>query len=141
MKTLIDHLITGIRRTSEFDSNVQVPPACILWTDEDRQWEPLLPDLKAAMPELLILGFYNPEERIGPAIWLRCALAGTIPGVQIPTPSTPVLYLPGIKRQDLRAIDHCDESLKAIAEFPFRGCFWCQGNTKDWTLLAFLQSD
>ena len=93
------------------------------------------------MPELLILGPYNPEERTGPAIWLRCALAGTITSVQIPTSTTPILYLPDVKRQDLRAIDQCDESLKAIAELQFRGRFWCQENSKDWTLLAFFQSD
>ena len=141
MKSLLHQLVNSIRQSSVFDPNVQVHPSCILWTDENRQWEPLLPDLKVLMPELLILGPYNPEERTGPAIWLRCALAGTITSVQIPTSTTPILYLPDVKRQDLRAIDQCDESLKAIAELQFRGRFWCQENSKDWTLLAFFQSD
>jgi len=141
MKSLIEYLLIQIRKASEYDHNVQVRPSCILWTDEDGQWKPLLPDLMALMPELFILGPYSLKERTGPAIWLRCAIAGTIPDIQISSALTPVLYLPGVKRQDLRAIDQCDNNLKAIAELQFRGRFWSQENSKDWTLSAFLQSE
>ena len=40
MKTLINYLLRQIRKTSEYDNNVQVRPTCILWTDEDGQWKP-----------------------------------------------------------------------------------------------------
>ncbi len=54
---------------------------------------------------------------------------------------TPILYLPGVSRQDLRAVESCPEHLKPIAELQYRGVIWSQINAKDWTILAFLKSD
>ena len=138
---LIKHLVKAIRNSSVFNSDVQVAPACILWPDHDRQWEAIIPILQTELPELMILGDYEPEKRIGPAIWLRCAIAGHTEGVSLPKDLIPIIYLPGVSRQDLRAIESCPNNLKPLAELQYRGVIWSQINAKDWTILAYLKSD
>lgn len=126
----------ALRGAAVFNPEVQVAPACILWPDRDRQWESIIPLLKSEILELLVLGDYT-----GPAIWLRCVMAGKVEEVVLPAGSTPILYLPGVSRQDLRAIESCPEHLKPLAELQYRGVIWSQINAKDWTILAFLKSD
>jgi hypothetical protein len=134
-------LIKAIRAAAVFNPEVQVAPACILWPDRDRQWEAVIPRLRAELPELLTLGDYAPEKRTGPAIWLLCVIAGKSEDVVLPAEHTPILYLPGASRQDLRAIESCPDHLKPLAELQYRGVIWSQINAKDWTILAFLKSD
>jgi hypothetical protein len=138
---IIDRLLKAVRSAAVFNPDVQVAPACILWPDVDRQWEKIIPRLQAELPELFILGDYQSEKRIGPAIWLRCVIAGKIADVMPPPSSIPILYLPGVSRQDLRAVENCPEHLKPLAELQYRGVIWSQINAKDWTVLAFLQTD
>lgn len=138
---VLDLLIKQISSASRFNSDIEVAPACVLWTDKDRQWEGAIPLLQADLPELVCLGVYAPEKRTGPAIWLRCLLAGTTDDFSLPEDRIPVLYLPGVSRQDLRAIESCPDHLKPLAELQYRGAIWSQVNAKDWTILAFLKSD
>lgn len=49
--------------------------------------------------------------------------------------------MPGVSRQDLRAVENCPDALKPLAELQYRGVIWSQINAKDWTVLAFLKSD
>lgn len=134
-------LCDAIRSASIFNPDVQVAPTCILWPDHDRQWESVIPELQKHLPELLALDDYNSEKRTGPAIWLRCAVARTLADLKLPAGLPPILYLPGISRQDLRAIESCPDLLKPLAEMQYRGVIWSQVNAKDWTILAFLKSD
>jgi len=134
---LVDELIKSVRSAAVFNKEVQVAPACILWPDRDRQWEAAMPRLQEEMPELLILGDYKPDARTGPAIWLRCQLNATY----AKTSRVPILYLPGVSRQDLRAVENCPDHLKPLAELQFRGVIWSQVNAKDWTILAWLKTD
>ena len=109
VKTICDKLVHELRRQSNYNSNVQVAPACILWPDGERQFEPVMARLLQEMPELCVLGDYAPEQRTGPAIWLRLVIADKIDEARIPAGKTPIIYLPGVRRQDLRAGDECDE--------------------------------
>ena len=138
---VLDHLLKAVRDAAVFNPEVQVAPACILWPDRDRQWEAVIPVLQAELPELMILGDYAPEKRIGPAIWLRCVIAGRAQDVSLPKDRTPIFYLPGVSRQDLRAVESCPDHLKPLAELQYRGVIWSQINAKDWTILAYLKSD
>ncbi|MDZ7697975.1 MAG: hypothetical protein U5R49_13985 [Deltaproteobacteria bacterium] len=45
------------------------------WPDRDHQWEPAISRLQAELPQLMVLGEYDPQKRSGPAMWLRCILA------------------------------------------------------------------
>jgi hypothetical protein len=141
MSRLIDRLSRAIRTAAVFNPEVQTAPACVLSPDSDRQWEVVIPRLQDELPELLILGDYTPEKRIGPAIWLRCVLAKKIADVDMPEGRAPIFYLPGVSRQDLRAVENCPDHLKPLAELQYRGVIWSQINAKDWTILAFLKSD
>jgi hypothetical protein len=138
---VIEHLVKTLRDSAIFNPEVQVAPSCILWPDKDRQWEAVIPRLQSELAELLVLGDYTPENRTGPAIWLRCVIAGKAPDVTLPADRVPVFYLPGVSRQDLRAIEDCPNLLKPLAELQYRGVIWSQANAKDWTIMAFLKSD
>lgn len=141
---VMDHLVSAIRSAAAYNPEVQAAPVCILWPDHDRQWEPCIARLQNEMPELLVLGNYAPEKRIGPGIWLRCVLAewGKTTDLSFPASShIPVIYLPGVSRQDLRAVETCPTHLKPIAELQYRGVIWSQTNARDWTILAFLKSE
>jgi len=137
---LIRKLARAVAGAAAHNPEVQVPPACILWPDRERLWEPALGLLQLELPELLVLGEYRPEQRRGPAIWLRCAIAGVLDGLDLPAGVVPILYLPGVSRQDLRAVSDCPEPLKPLAELQYRGVIWSQINAKDWTPFAFLTS-
>jgi hypothetical protein len=139
---LIDHFIKRIREAGTcYNPEMQVAPACILWPDSERQWEGAIETLQERMPELLKLGEYNPEKRTGPAIWLRCVIAGKTDDLQLPCERIPIVYLPGVGRQELRAVESIKDELKPLAELQYRGVIWSQINSKDWTVLAFLKSD
>ncbi len=138
---IIDHFAASVRGAARYNPNVQAAPHCILWTDSDRQWEVIITRLQQEIPELFVLGEYDPALRRGPAIWLRCVLARVLPDVIFPTGVPPIFYLPGVSRQDLRAVDSCPDHLKPLAEVQYRGVIWSQTNAKDWTILAFLQTE
>src|SRR5713101_8367971 len=82
-------------------------PAALLWTGTDGQWQPLLARLRTALPQVYTLGAYNPLERTGPAIWLRCIVDRALPETSPPEGVAPILYLPGVARQQLRAGAEC----------------------------------
>lgn len=138
--TLIDALLTAVRQAATHHSGAEEAPVAILWTDSEGVWKPVVTQLKELMPELLTLGEYAPEQRSGPAIWLKCALAGTIKEVTIPPGLVPVLYLPGVSRHQLRAADQCPWELQPLVELLFRGTTWTHPNGRDWTLTGFFQA-
>jgi len=137
---VIDHLIKSIRASANHNPEAEIKPDCILWTDKDRQWENAIKRIMPELPELLILGEYYPLERKGPAIWLRTVIGGFIEEYSLPYGRVPVLYLPGVSRQDLRAVEQCPDELKPLAELQYRGVIWSQVNARDWTILAYLKT-
>jgi hypothetical protein len=139
--SVFDSITVAIQRAADYNRGETVPPACILWTDEKREWEALVPRLRQVLPSFLILGPYDPVNRSGPAIWLRCALAGKVPEISWLATTVPILYLPGVSRATLRATEECPDELKPLAELQYRGVFWSQVSGKDWTVAAFLQSN
>jgi hypothetical protein len=121
-------------------SGDQEAPAAILWTDAEGQWLSLIPTLRAVLPCLYTLGRYDRATRTGPAIWLKCIVDQTLP--EAPPPGeTPVLYLPRVSRQELRAAGDCPPALQPLVELQYRGRIWHQPNGQDWTVRAFLVSD
>lgn len=117
------------------------PPVAILWTDPEGQWRPLIEKLRESMPELYCLGDYNPAERTGPAIWLKCVVERAIPDVAPAAGVIPILYLPGVARQILRAGGECPVLWQPLIELQYRGAIWHQRNGRDWTVEAFLASE
>ncbi len=143
--SVLEAIIQSLSRAGEYNRDDQVAPAVILWPDRERQWEPVLPVLRERLPHLLTLGPYDPKSKTGPAIWLRCMIGRSstsllLPEANWPEKTIPILYLPGVSRQELRAVAECPPALMPLAELQYRGAFWSQANHKDWTVLAFLQS-
>jgi len=136
--TVLDRLAEVLNKAAAGNSHTAAPTAAVLWPDKDRHWEPAIGLMRQSLPNLLTLGTYDVESRSGPAIWLKCAMAGLVP--EVPLTGVPVLYLPGVSRAELRAIESCPRDLQPLAELQYRGVFWSQANTKDWTLAAFLAS-
>ncbi|MDK2881006.1 MAG: hypothetical protein PWQ99_781 [Clostridia bacterium] len=139
--TLLEAVRRSLLRAARYDPGTLVPPAAILWTDADGQWQPLVSQLRHLMPELLTLGDYNPEEKTGPAVWLRCVIERMLPEVELPENVIPIIYLPNVGRQVLRAGEECPDGLKPLVELQYRGTVWTQRNGKDWTVEAFLVSE
>lgn len=133
-------LAQALRRAARFNRDVECAPHCILWPDKEGQWRPVIAALQAELPELLALGPIDEAHCTGPAIWLRCAMAGQVASVKLDGQHPPILYLPGVGRQDLRAVENCPEPLRALAELQYRGQIFSQANAKDWTVVAFLKS-
>ncbi|MCK5355824.1 MAG: hypothetical protein KAJ63_11940, partial [Methyloprofundus sp.] len=117
---LIDYLVEQLRGSANYNSAVQIKPAAILWTDVECQWQSAMPSIKQYLPELVELGDYKPEERTGPAIWVKCAIAGVLEEFNLPKDKTPIIYLPGVGRKDLRAIEQCPDHLRPLAELQYR---------------------
>lgn len=138
--TILDAIVQSLSRAGEYNRDDQVAPAVILWPDKERQWEAVLPVLRERLLHLLTLGAYAANCKTGPAIWLRCMIARTLPEANWSEKTTPILYLPGVSRQELRAVAECPPALMPLAELQYRGAFWSQVSHKDWTVLAFLQS-
>ncbi|MCI0540603.1 MAG: BREX-1 system phosphatase PglZ type B [Verrucomicrobiales bacterium] len=150
--TFIEAMKDSLIAAGRYNSGDSLPPAAILWTDADGEWRPIVARLRTLLPELLTLGDYEPEQRTGPSIWLRCIVDGALP---IPSPLTPlpcdgrgeqevavpILYLPNVSRQLLRSPEECPDELKPLVELQYRGAVWTQLNGKDWTIEAFLVSE
>lgn len=139
-RTLIEAMMLSFAASLRAPEGVS-DPAALLWTDAKGQWQPLIATLKIAAPQLYVLGEYAPAERRGPAIWLRCIVDRTIPEASPEAPLTPILYLPNVSRQQLRAAGDCPPAWKPLIELQYRGRVWHHSNGQDWSVEAFLVSE
>ena len=136
--TVLDRLIAHLRaRGTPLDGETR--PAAVLWTDPKEEWRPLV-DLLHNIEECVVLGDYAPARRTGPAVWVRCVVDRTLDEPALPDGRLPIVYLPGVARQDLRAGAECPDGLRPLVELLFRGVLWRQPNGSDWTVNAFLTS-
>jgi hypothetical protein len=115
--------------------------SALLWTDLEGEWRPVIPRLRISLPQLYTLGPYDPATRTGPAIWLKCVVDRSIPEVAPPAGIVPILYLPMVSRQELRAAGDCRAEFQPLIELQYRGRVWHQPNGRDWSVEAFLTSD
>jgi hypothetical protein len=136
-ETLLDRLEAALALAVRFNENAEVAPVALLWPDRERQFEHAIEPLSGQLP-LVRLGQYLPSDNTGPAYWLRCAIAGTV-DVELPD-GIPVVYLPGVGREDLRAIESCPRDLAPIAELQYRGRFFSHPNGRDWSVRGLLAS-
>ena len=138
--TVIEELAAALGAAASFNPDDAAAPAAVLWADHPAQWERVIPHLRGLMPHLLALGDYAPGERTGPAIWLRCMVDRTLEAPVMLDGAAPVLYLPGVSRQELGAAQTCPRRLQPLVELQYRGVCWTQKNGRDWTVEAFLAS-
>ena len=122
-ETVLDRLLVSLRSAANISRAEQVRPAAVLWTDQESQWQPVAGRLREMVPELLVFGDHAPEQRRGPAIWIKCMLARTLDEADWLATAVPIIYLPGVSRADLRAIETCPRELQPLAELQYRGLF------------------
>ena len=139
-KTLLDALHASFTDGLRSPDGV-AQPAALLWTDTDGQWRPLIRTLQKVIPQLYVLGPYAPDDRQGSVIWLKCIVERTLPDVSPALGVVPIVYLPNVSRQDLRAGGDCPTHLQPLIELQYRGSVWHQRNGRDWTVDAFLTSE
>ncbi len=139
--TPLDALEQAFDRAATYNDRSRVAPAALLWPDAKEEWTRLLPRLRERFPQLLTLGEYDPETKTGPAIWLKCMIARTLEAADWSEDAIPIVYLPGVSRRDIRAVEQCSDRLKPLAELQYRGVLWNQTNGRDWTVRAFLMSE
>jgi len=140
VKTLLDALQASFAAGLRSPDGVAEPVA-LLWMDADGQWRPLIQTLLKVVPQLYVLGPYAPGERQGPVIWLKCVIERSLPNVSLTPGVVPIVYLPHVSRQELRAGGDCPPYLQPLIELQYRGAVWHQRNGRDWTVEAFLTSD
>jgi hypothetical protein len=139
--TVLDALAETLQGIGKANTNnYQVAPAAVLWPDKERLWEAIVPRLRTRRLPLLTFGRYAPEEYSGPAYWLRCMIAGTLEPDWLPEGATPIIYLPGVSKQDLRAVEDCPRELQPLAELQYRGIIWTHRNGREWTPAGYLQT-
>jgi len=139
--SLLEKLEHSLALAAQYQHGVEEAPAAVLWTDGESQWQALLPVLRRRLPQLLTLGAFDPAIRQGPAIWVRAVVADELDEPAIPEGLTPIVYLPGVSRHELRAGEECPLFLQPLVELQFSGTVWTQRNGKDWTVEAFLMSE
>lgn len=138
MTTFLDALVEAVQRPGRYNAAEYARPAAILWPDGAREWAPLLPLLRDRLP-LITLGPHDAAARVGPAHWVRCMLAQALDD-RLPADEIPVLYMPGVAKQDLRAVEDCPPELQPLASLQYEGALFTQMNGKDWTIRAFIES-
>ncbi len=137
--TALDALLLALDDALTYDPNVGIGPVALLWPDKERQWESVVPLLRSERP-VVAYGEFDPTQRTGPAYWLRCVIASTIALEGAPD-GTPVVYIPGVSRDDLRnATAATTTELAPLAGLQHRSQWFAHPNGKDWTIRALLSN-
>jgi hypothetical protein len=122
------------------NSNLMVRPEVILWPDPENQWTEVIEVLQNDLPQLLIYGGYEPSKKQGPSIWIKCMAARMLPEADWDAETIPIIYIPGISKNDFRNVEEAGLNLQPLIEYQYTGVLFLQENGKEWTILAFLEN-
>lgn len=139
-KSIFDSVIHALQQAAKHNSHIMVKPEVILWPDYERQWQDVIPDLQATLPQLLVYGPYEPAKKQGPSIWIKWMVGRLLPEPDWPANVTPIIYLPGISKNDLRNVEEAGLDLQPLIEYQYTGTLFTQENGKEWTVLAFVEN-
>jgi hypothetical protein len=139
--TILEALADALLACRVFASGAEAAPEAILWCDSAAEFAPVMPALRARMPNLLTFGSYDAPGRIGPSLWLRAAAARKVAAVEWAQGQPPVIYLPGYGRDVLRGAEDCPAELQPLVWFAVTGVFFGQPKQgRDWSLRGFLSA-
>lgn len=139
-QSICDSVLHALQQAEKHNSHTMVKPEVILWPDAERQWQDVIPDLQATLPQLLVYGSYDAEKKHGPSIWIKCMVARLLPEANWSANATPIIYLPGISKNDLRNVEEAGLNLQPLIEYQYTGTLFTQENGKEWTVLAFVEN-
>lgn len=138
--SIYDKVIAALKQAEQHNSSVMVRPEVILWPDPERQWESIMPALWKSIPHILVFGEYDPEKKQGPAIWLKCMVAKVLPEADWESNVVPIIYLPGVSKNDLRNVGNAGLGFQPLLEYQYTGSLFLQENGKEWTIQAFIEN-
>ncbi|MCR9155228.1 MAG: BREX-1 system phosphatase PglZ type B [Bacteroidetes bacterium] len=139
-ESVADRLVKSLRKAGEHNSQIMVPPKVILWPDPEKQWESIIDQLQTKLPQLMVFGEYAPEQKKGPAIWLKCMIDRKLPEADWSSDVIPIIYLPRISKRDFRNAAAAELQLQPLIEYQYTGNLWLHENGKEWTVAAFIQN-
>ncbi|HZJ48963.1 MAG TPA: BREX-1 system phosphatase PglZ type B, partial [Acidimicrobiia bacterium] len=137
-ETVLERLLVRLTEAFAYNANAHVAPVALLWPDGGSQWVTVVDRIRERLP-FVSLGDYEPDARRGPAYWVRCVVMGTV-DAGLPD-GLPIVYLPGIGRSELRAVEACPPEEAPIAELQYRCQWFSHPNGRDWTVRSFLVHD
>ena len=129
--------LTAARKTNDGQSR----PTALLWTDEQKLWETVVPILQQNIPELLVFGPYRPERKQGPAAYLFPLIDHVLPELDWPEDRIPIVYFPGIGNKQLRTDESCPWELQPFAAMKYRAVTWQKQEGSEWTPRSFLSDN
>lgn len=135
-ETLRDRIVLAVSDAGAHDPNVHVAPVAILWADEQRQWQSVIPHLRDRL-RIVGYGAFDPDSHRGPAYWLRCVIAGTVQ-LDGGDEGRTVVYLPGVSREMVRSLDARSSDLGSLGGLQHRCTWFSHPNGKDWTVRSLL---
>lgn len=139
-ESICDKVIKTLNQAGYHNSHVMVKPEVILWPDPENQWTEVIGILQEKLPCLLVYGSYDPSKRQGPAIWLKCMIARTLPDATWSDEDIPIIYLPGVAKSDLRNVENAGLNLQPLLEYQYTGTVLLQENGREWSILAFVEN-
>ncbi len=63
-----------------------------------------------------------------------------LPEADWPSDATPIIYLPGIAKNDFKNIANAALDLQPLMEYQYTGNIFTQVNGREWTVLAFMEN-
>jgi len=133
-------VIRALKQAESHNGSLMVKPEVILWPDPESQWLEVIPVLQENLPQLLIYGSFDPVKKQGPAIWLKCMIAKMLPEANWDNNETPVIYLPGVSKNDLRNVENAIFNFQPLLEYQYTGSLFLQENGKEWSIMAFMEN-
>lgn len=138
--SIYDKVIAALIQAEKHNSNLMTKPEVILWPDPEYIWSEIIPVLQETRDNLFVYGSYEPEKNQGPSIWIKCMVAKSLPEATWSSRSVPIIYLPGISKNELKNVEEIGFQLQPIIEYQYTGTMFLQDNGKEWTAMAFIEN-
>jgi hypothetical protein len=133
--TFAQSVLESLRAAAAFNPADEIAPIAVLWPDPTHTWRAVVSHLKRGGTTILTLGDFSERVSQGPALWIRSKLVSTDAGDELP-----IVYLPGVDRASMRALEGCPATLRPIAELQYRSGWWTTSADAEWTPASFLGS-
>jgi len=117
--SIYDKVINALRQAELHNSNIMVKPEVILWPDPERQWSEVIPIMQEDLPHLISYGKYLPGQKQGPSIWIKCMVSRNLHEANWDENTTPVIYLPGVSKSDLRNVEDARLEFQPLLEYQY----------------------
>ena len=139
--SIYDKVVNALKQAEQHNSSIMVKPEVILWPDPERQWSEVIPIMQETLPQLISYGKYIHGQKQGPSIWIKCMVARVLPEASWDENVTPIIYLPGVSKNDLRNVEDARLEFQPLLEYQYTGTMFVQENGKEWTILAFIENN